>query len=180
MTTLDAFRQATLDDATAAADRLVTTADHDATDTVRAAREAAERVRDRAREEGREAARRHHLRASAEVRRQAREQVLRAHRQVREELRERAIAALLRDRDGEPYRRLCARLTAAARRQLGSHARVDEDPERGGVVGRRDRRRVDYRLPVLVDAVMQDLAVEDLLAGDHSAGPDAAATGARP
>ncbi len=162
MTTLDAFRQATLDDARDEAARLVAAAEADAAETLHAAREHARQVRGRARDAGRDAARRHLLREAAEVRRRAREEVLRAHRQVREEVRDRAVAALLAGRDDPSYQQLCTRLAGAVRRQLGPAAHVQEDPDGGGVVGTRDRRRVDYRVSTLVDRVLEDVDPEDL------------------
>ncbi len=87
----------------------------------------------------------------AESRADSRSTVLRAKREVYEEfLREAYLAA--RDlRDDASYASLLESLDERARARLGPDAEVELDEHLGGIVGRANGRRVDYRIPTLVD-----------------------------
>lgn len=91
------------------------------------------------------------------ARREARSAVLAAQREVYDEFVRRTLDAVIALRHGEEHARLVERLSAVAREQLGSDAEIEVDEAVGGVVGRRDGRRVDYTLPALVDRAIGDL-----------------------
>lgn len=93
------------------------------------------------------------VRRTVAARRQAHGVVLRARREACDELRAAARAAVAELRAGPGYPALLARLTEAARRQLGPGAEVEE-PAAGGVVARAGERLVDYSLPAMVDRAL--------------------------
>lgn len=157
---IDVFREAVLADARRAAQRRIEEAERDAEQRLEDARRRSEsRVAD-ARREGREAAEREDRRSRLEARREARSLVLREQRLAVEKLRERALEQLRGERGSEAYERLMARVEQLARQQLGPEAEIERDAEVGGLVARAGRRRVDYRLPALVDRVIEELGSE--------------------
>jgi V/A-type H+-transporting ATPase subunit E len=158
VTDLTVFRDAVLAEARRAADALLAETDVVVDAQLDAARTEAEQLRATARAHGREAAEHELRRRVAEARQEARGTVLRARRDVLDELRDRVVQQLLDCRGGADYEALCDRLGRAAREQLGADAAVDEDHAIGGVVGSAGGRRVDYRLPVLVDRALEDMA----------------------
>ena len=158
MIPLDAFRTAALADARAEADRVLGAARDEASAEVDAARRAAAAVRDHARDRGRRAARQQLRRRVAEGRQQARERVLNARRAVLEDLQTAVRERLDDQRRTDEYHQLRERLVRTARQQLGVAALVEEDGEVGGIVASVPGRRVDYRLPVLVACVVEDMA----------------------
>jgi vacuolar-type H+-ATPase subunit E/Vma4 len=148
---LDAFRRTILADAHKEARRRVGDAEEAAQRQVSDAQAAGARLLEEARAEGCEAAELEAARRRAEARRTAHQRVLRARRDALERLRRRVLDGLDEHRDDEAYDRLLDCLEAAARRQLGPGTDVDRAPAGGGLVAKQGGRRVDYRLPVLVD-----------------------------
>lgn len=157
---LDAFREAVLDEARADADRRLEEAERNADERTDDARRRADELLEEAREEGRRAADRETHRRRSEARREARERILRAHRDAVERARERSLEKLRQMQDHEEYEELMGRLEQLAHQQLGDDIEMERDAEIGGFVARADSRRVDYRLPVLVDRAMEEMGSE--------------------
>lgn len=156
--TLDAARDALLDDARRRAAALLAEADVEAGERIERARRQGDELRARARAlgdaEGRVAA----ARVAALERTSARIEVLGAQRAASDELRRCARAAALGLRDAPDYAELLDRLTAAARRDLGDDAEIERDPpDAGGVRGRAGTRQVDYTLVALADRCVDAL-----------------------
>lgn len=156
--TLDAARDALLDDARQRAAAMLAEADVEAGERLERARrqgdERLERARALGEVEGRVAA----ARAAALERSSARMEVLGAQRAASDELRRRARAAALGLRDAPDYAELLDRLMAAARRDLGDGAEIERDPRGvGGVRGRAGTRQVDYTLVALADRCVDAL-----------------------
>jgi vacuolar-type H+-ATPase subunit E/Vma4 len=158
--TLDAFRAALLAQARQTARQQIDEAERDARERVRDARQRAVRVLDDAREQGRQAAEHETRRLRAQARQEGREARLRTRRDTLAELRRRTLARLEEQRDTPAYQDLLDRLERLAREQLGSDAEVDTEPDEGGLVARAGGRRVDYRLPAVVDRALQDMGDE--------------------
>lgn len=158
---LDAFRNAVLADARSEAERTFEAAARDAEATLAEARRRAEQLIEQARREGRDAAERETRRRRIDARRQARALVLRERRRALDRLRDTVLERL---RDGATYERLEAVLVQQAQRQLGANAKIERHGDAGGLVAYSDGRRVDYRLPVLVERAIDELGsrLEDL------------------
>lgn len=157
---LQAFREAVLAEAREDAQRRLDETEQAARRRLESAQaQAAELVED-ARQEGRDSAERETGRHQMESRRTAREQVLQAHHDAVVLLRRRVLTLLRERRHSKPYRDLLVCLEERARQQLGTEAEVDNDPDGGGFVARADGRRVDYRLPTLVERVMDEMGTE--------------------
>ncbi len=156
---LDVFRETLLEQARREAEEELEAAENEAAKRLAEAREQAEQLGEQARREGREAAERETRRERVEARREARALVLREQRRALERLRERALERVREARGSDAYRRLTARLEQRARRQLGDDVEID-NADGGGLVGHCDGRRVDYRLPVLVDRVIEEMGSE--------------------
>lgn len=162
--TLDTVRQALIAEARADAAELTGRARAHADDRVEAARaDVAEQVR-QARIAAEADAEEQLGVERAAVRRQARRQVLQARRRARDSLVDAVVAALEAKRGTPAYDGFVDRLTEEAAAQLGSDARVQEEPPAGGVIATSDRRRVDYTIPTIVERVVDALGpeVEDL------------------
>jgi hypothetical protein len=85
-------------------------------------------------------------------------EVLAARGAAYQELRQRAGTAVLELRHEAGYADLLARLSAAARRDLGDDADLEVDPpDAGGVRARARTRLVDYTLPALAARCMDAL-----------------------
>ncbi|MGZ4682593.1 MAG: hypothetical protein ACXV8G_09050 [Acidimicrobiales bacterium] len=97
--------------------------------------------------------------ARAVARREARRLVLQARSEARSALVRRALEELQSLPD-DPRSRVDDRLDALARSQLGPDAEVTVDPVHGGVVATASGRRVDYRLPVLVERCVDRMGPE--------------------
>lgn len=158
--TLDVFRAAVLGEARDEARQRIDDAERAALERVRAAQEQASRLRDRAKRQGRETAEHETRRLRAAARQHGRQLVLRTRRETLAELRHRALARLDARRGTPDYRRLLDRLEQLAREQLGDDAEIDAEPDDGGLVACAGRRRVDYRLPAVVDRTLQDMGAE--------------------
>jgi V/A-type H+-transporting ATPase subunit E len=155
---LDAARDALLADARDEAERLLAKAAEEADSQLESARREAEGLvaaaRSRGEAEGRTAAARELAREHA----LARMEVLAARRSLYDELRRRAHDAVLKLREEPGYAELLHRLASVARRDLGSEAELEIDPEEvGGVRGRSGTRRVDYTLPALAERCVAGL-----------------------
>lgn len=118
----------------------------------------AQSLAEQGRREGARMAAEEALRRRALASRRGRELRLEAQRALIDELRLRAHEQALELRSGPRYPELLDRLSRAARSQLGPHAELEVDPAgAGGVIGRADRRSVDYTLPTLVERAIEDL-----------------------
>lgn len=155
---LDTFRDAVMREAREEAGRLLDAAERDARRVLDEARERADDLVERARREGREAAEREMRRRRAEAQREARTRVQEARRDAVDHLRRRGLELLRERRGTEEYAGLMERLGATARDQLGSGVRIETGDD--GLVASVDGRRVDYRLPALVDRLMEELGGE--------------------
>jgi vacuolar-type H+-ATPase subunit E/Vma4 len=111
-----------------------------------------------ARLEGEQAAAKESVRRRAAATRHARELRLSAQRRVIDEFGARARREAL-SMPGDPrYPSLLARLSRAAKDQLGADAELKLDPPgAGGVRAHAGTRFVDYTLPALVDRAIDDL-----------------------
>ena len=89
--------------------------------------------------------------ARAAARREARRLVLVAESEARRELVDRAREEVRSLRSEPGYEDMLRELESLARSQLGVDATVIVDEQAGGLVGTAPGRRVDYRLPVLVE-----------------------------
>lgn len=87
----------------------------------------------------------------AEARADSRSTVLRAKREVYEEFLREAYHAGDQLRSDASYAALVVSLEEQARARLGVNVEIELDEHVGGVVGRANGRRVDYRIPTLVD-----------------------------
>lgn len=157
---LGAFRDAVLAEAREHARQVREQAGPAADEQLRAARVDAAALVDEAQREGREAAQRQQRHERSEARRENRETVLAARGDAVEQLRYRVLEHLDQARDGAAYDGLLGRLETVARRQLGGRCEVEEDTEAGGVLATAGGRRVDYRLPTLVERALADLGSE--------------------
>lgn len=84
---------------------------------------------------------------------------MRARQEILEQLRTRVLDLLDDRRSSDEYERFKQHLRSMAREQIGDRADVI-DAEDGGVVARLDRRLVDYRLRVVVDRALDEMADE--------------------
>lgn len=157
---LDAFRRSVLTEAREDARRELDSADDEVRHHVTDAQAQAARLVDSARREGREAAELETRRRRSEARRGARERVLHARRDALEQLRRRVLELLLERRGSVAYRGLLDRLETTARNQLAGSVEIERTPDGGGLVAHVDGRRVDYRLPVLVDSALEGLGTQ--------------------
>lgn len=160
---LETLRAALVEEARREAAARVEAAERAAAERVALARAEAERLTEKARQEGREETARATRRLRSEARRRAREQVLRARRDAVERLRSRSVEQLRENVTGRTAAELEQRLVRLARAQLGDDADIETGPG-GGLVARADGRRVDYRIPALVDRALEEMGeeVEDL------------------
>lgn len=149
---LGAFHDAIVAEARADAQRSRDAAEHDVRRWVADAQQEADRQLERARGEGRVAAELETRRRRSEARRHARERVLHTKRAALDDLRHRALELLRAQHDSGEYARMLDRLEQTSRSQLTGEVEVDRDPSGGGLAAHVDQRRVDYTLPVLVDA----------------------------
>lgn len=154
---LDVFREALLAEARSDAQRLLSEAESEADQRTGEARARAEELVEKARAEGSDIAERETARDRASARRSAREQILAAQREVYEELRQRATAAA---ENADGLGALEDRLEELARDQLGAGARIKHPTDGGGLLAVADDRRVDYRVPALVDRALTELGAE--------------------
>ena len=153
------LRTALLSLAEADAERALAEADDRAAAEIGRSERAADAVVERARAEGEAAAEREAGRVRAEARTEGRALVLGARRDVYEQLVAESQAAALALRNDQAYPALLDRLTDTVRERLGAEVELELDPPgRGGVIGRRGRRRIDYSLPVLVDSCLERFA----------------------
>jgi len=155
---LGPLREAALEQARADAEAALGEADRRAAETLAAAEEQGDALVRRARAEGAAAAAIAGAHEEARARRTARALVLAAERQLYDELCRRADEEAFALRGSDAYRALLEELSAAARRQLGSGARLDIDPDGvGGVRGSTNGRSVDYTLHSVVDRALDRL-----------------------
>ena len=98
--------------------------------------------------------------ARAAARREARRLVLVAESEARRELVDRARDAVQSLRDEPGYEGMLRELESLARSQLGVDTTVVVDEQFGGLVGTAPGRRVDYRLPVLVQRSVDAMGPE--------------------
>lgn len=157
---LHTFRAAILDEAREHARKETADAERAARQLMQDAQRQAEQRRERARRQGRQMAERKTRRRRVEARRHAREMRLRARRETLDQLRQRVLERLDEQRDTPAYRALLERWERLARRQLGDDAAIDTKLDVGGLVAHAGGRRVDYRLPVVVDRVLEDMGSE--------------------
>lgn len=162
---LSSVVDALLEDARADGAKLVADARAEVDADLAAARAAAREESARARREGTAEAEAQLAVERALSRREARECVLAARREVWEELRRRARAASVALRESPEYADLLARLSALAREQLGSDARLRVEPDgAAGLVAESGERLVDYRLEAVAERFLHELGddVEEL------------------
>ncbi len=155
---LESLRSSFLAQVAPETDREVAAAEARRTEQLAAAGGAVEKMHEQARAAGAEDAAddAKQLRAAAAL--DARTRVLTSRRAVYDALRERALGAVLDTRTTPAYAELLARLTAAARADLGADAVLETDPDAvGGVLARRGARLVDYTLPALTDRCLGSL-----------------------
>jgi vacuolar-type H+-ATPase subunit E/Vma4 len=114
---------------------------------------------ERARAEGTAAAGLVGVGACVEARRRGRALVLAAQRELYDELHRRAVAGAQQLRDSPAYPALVARLSTAARTQLGSKATIVVDEE-GGIRAHEGARSVDYTLPTLAERCLEWLGAD--------------------
>lgn len=157
---LEAFRKALLDEAQREARERLEQAKRDAQRKLDDARQKRDGLVEDARREGRESAERETRRRRSEARREARAKILRARREALEQLRDRTLDRLREKQGDGDYRRFMSRLEEIAREQLGDGARIEPDPDTGGLIARCEGRVVDYRLPAVVDRALEDLGAE--------------------
>lgn len=156
--TLEIVRDSLLADARAAAERVRSEAEAEASERLAQARRDADALVAAAREQGAAEGRHAAVVDEAGARVRARGEVLAARREVYDELRRAAREALLGLREATDYGDLLERLEAAARRDLGPAAEVEIDPpDAGGVRAIAGSRRVDYTLATLADRCIDDL-----------------------
>lgn len=155
---LGPLREAALEQARADAGATLADADRRAAETLTAAEQQGTALVQQARADGTAAAEIEGAHEEAQARRTARALVLAAERELYDELCRRADEEAFALRGSDAYRALLEELSAAARRQLGSGARLDVDPDGvGGVRGSSNGRSVDYTLHSVVDRALDRL-----------------------
>jgi len=158
---LEAFRQARLDAARAAASQVEADAEAASLTRLEDATHAAEAILARTRAEAAAEAVIDSAAAMARERRRARRIVLEAQRAAYEEMIGHVRAGALALRADPTYGQLLEGLERAARRRLGeAPTLVEESAPSGGIVAEADGRRVDYTLPVLADRCAGELGAE--------------------
>lgn len=158
---LEPVRDALLRDASVEADRIVSAASDAAREVVASATAEADAEVDRVRHSAKLAAQAHTELTLAQLRNDAHRVVLQAQEQLRHQLIDSVHASARLVRHDPRYPKLLDHLEAMARRQLGTDALIERDPETdGGVLAEAGSRRADYRLTPLADRALDALADE--------------------
>jgi vacuolar-type H+-ATPase subunit E/Vma4 len=157
---LEPLRDALLAEARARAARCLDEARAAARASLADARTQADALVARARDEAEDGARRARARALASARREARAQVLQARHDAYDALRRACVEQTLGLRASPGYPALLDRLERAARARLGAGARIERDPQAGGVRARAGSRSIDETLPALALRALDSLGAE--------------------
>lgn len=159
---LEPVRRALLEDARAAADRVLADATRRATRRVEEAERDASAAVESAERRGETSARVRADQALTQARSDAHGRILRVEEELRRRLHDRARTAARELVDDPRYPELIGTLQRLARDQLGPAAEIEEDPGgRGGIVAVAGSRRVDYTLPALAERALGSLADEE-------------------
>lgn len=159
--TVEPLRRTLLEDARAAAERLLAHADERAAVKLAEANQRGAALIERARSEGEAIASLAGEGRHAASRRRARTLVLAAQRDLYDEFHDRALAEARALRSDPRYPALLERLAATARSQLGEDCALEVDPAGvGGVRASNGARRVDYTLDALVARCIEELGSE--------------------